>query len=97
MQLFSIITESQRVRCARAAWPFYAIFRTYRLPRLERESIPSDSFLSTSRGVPQLALRFFFAEYNLSLSEAFTTSRRLHWVISPLYGIALRFIETCTN
>lgn len=45
MQLFSIIMESRRVRCARAACLFCAIFRTHPLP-LERESRPLGSVLA---------------------------------------------------
>lgn len=39
MQLFSIIMESRRVRSARAACPFYAIFRTHPLPLSPKERV----------------------------------------------------------
>lgn len=46
MQLFSIIMESRRVRCARAACLFYAIFRTHPLPLSLKERVDrSDRFL----------------------------------------------------
>lgn len=95
MQLFSIIMESRRVRCARAACLFCAIFRTHPLP-LSRKREQTDRFLpSVQHRAVSFPLRDDVIQRSSLFHPAFITPlvTTTHRVIFPLYGAPLKFNE----
>lgn len=97
MQLFSIITESLRVRCVRSALPFYAIFRTSCIVcHVARDTISRSSsctFALSGFSAPRtFTSRCFFIARKIPRSfHAIHESPR--WVIFPLYGQILKFTD----